>query len=140
MDERKVLERLSEVPITRWNMKGQNPNVHHLGPVAQDFHAAFGLGEDDEHINTGDALDVAFAAIQGLYQVVQEKEEQVAAYQQQVDTLHQQNEDLAARVTALEQAAGPGQTSGPSIAWLLLGGLLVVGVVLGQRRRKGGAL
>jgi hypothetical protein len=34
--------------------------------MAQDFHAAFGLGADDKHIATVDADGVALAAIQGL--------------------------------------------------------------------------
>jgi len=45
----------------------------HLGPVAQDFHAAFGLGTDDKHIATVDADGVALAAIQGLNQKVMEE-------------------------------------------------------------------
>ena len=38
-----------------------------MGPTAQDFYAAFGLGEDERHISTVDADGVALAAIQGLY-------------------------------------------------------------------------
>jgi hypothetical protein len=34
--------------------------------MAQDFYAAFGLGEDDKHITTSDEGGVALAAIQGL--------------------------------------------------------------------------
>jgi beta-xylosidase len=45
--------------------------VRHLGPVAQDFHAAFGLGSDDRHIATVDADGVALAAIQGLNRKVE---------------------------------------------------------------------
>ena len=36
--------------------------------MAQDFHAAFGLGIDDKHISDGDMDGVALAAIQGLNQ------------------------------------------------------------------------
>ncbi len=141
VDEREILDRLNRVPITRWNMKGQDPNVHHLGPVAQDFYAAFGLGEDDEHINTGDAQGVAFAAIQGLYQVVQEKETQITAQQVQIDALHQENDDLAARVAALERTAGASRSSQfkPPGGWLLLGGLVVVASVMVRRRCPGGS-
>ena len=39
----------------------------HIGPTAQDFSRAFGLGEDNRHITTVDADGVALAAIQGLY-------------------------------------------------------------------------
>ncbi len=43
-----------------------------MGPMAQDFYAAFGLGIDDKHIVTVDADGVAFAAIQGLYELIEE--------------------------------------------------------------------
>lgn len=38
----------------------------HLGPMAQDFHAAFNVGMDDKHMATVDEEGVALAAIQGL--------------------------------------------------------------------------
>ena len=50
--------------IARWNFKG-DANTTHLGPMAQDFHAVFGLGGDDKDIATVDADGVALAAIQG---------------------------------------------------------------------------
>ena len=85
-----VLARLGEIPITTWNYKSQNPSIRHIGPMAQDFYAAFGVGEDDTHISTLDADGVALAAIQGLYQIVQEQAAQIA--------------DLEARLAALEGA------------------------------------
>ena len=93
-----VLARLGEIPITTWNYKSQNPSIRHIGPTAQDFYAAFGVGEDDTHISTLDADGVALAAIQGLYQLVQEQEAQIAA-------LQQQNANLEARLAALEGAS-----------------------------------
>ncbi len=61
-----------------WNYRSQDAAIRHIGPVAQDFYAAFGVGEDDRHISTIDADGVALAAIQGLYQVVQQKETRIA--------------------------------------------------------------
>ena len=49
-----------------WNLKSQDPAIRHIGPMAQDFYAAFNVGEDDKHINSVDADGVALAAIQGL--------------------------------------------------------------------------
>lgn len=92
-----VLARLGEISIATWNYKSQNPSIRHIGPMAQDFYAAFGMGEDDRHISTLDADGVALAAIQGLYQFVQEQQAQIAA-------LQQQNADLEARLAALEGA------------------------------------
>jgi hypothetical protein len=54
------------VPVSVWNYKSQNPSIRHMGPMAQDLHAAFGLGESDKGIATIDADGVALAAIQGL--------------------------------------------------------------------------
>jgi hypothetical protein len=97
VDGQEVLACLGEIPITTWNYKSQDPSIRHIGPMAQDFYAAFGVGEDDTHISTLDADGVALAAIQGLYQMVQEQEAQIAA-------LQQQNAELEARLAALEGA------------------------------------
>ena len=61
---REVLEKVSALPISEWQYKTQAGR--HIGPMAQDFHAAFGTGQDDRHITTVDADGVALAAIQGL--------------------------------------------------------------------------
>ena len=90
-----VLARLGEIPITTWNYEGQDPFIRHIGPMAQDFYAAFGVGEDDRHISTVDADGVALAAIQGLYQLVQEQAAQIVL-------LQQQNAELEARLAVLE--------------------------------------
>jgi hypothetical protein len=75
IEPREVLERVAALPVSRWNYKTQ-PGATHLGPMAQDFHAAFGLGEDDKHIATVDAAGVALAAIQGLNEKLEQRLEQ----------------------------------------------------------------
>lgn len=128
VDARDILARLSAIPIETWNYKSQEPSVRHIGPMAQDFYAAFGVGEDDRHINTVDASGVSLAAIQGLYQIVQQKDAQIAK--------------LEARLEVLEQASSangsPAEASlfGGLTIWLALGGLVLVtpGLVLGYRR------
>lgn len=64
VDTEKVLEAVVNLPVTTWNVKGSK--VRQIGPSAQDFYAAFQLGEGDKSINTTDAQGVALAAIQGL--------------------------------------------------------------------------
>lgn len=61
-----ILDRLLALPISRWSYTAQGPGIRHLGPMAQDFAAAFGLGENTTTIATIDADGVALAAIQGL--------------------------------------------------------------------------
>ena len=67
VDEEALLRRLAGVPIERWSYKAQGSSIVHMGPSAQDFSRAFGLGEDNRHITTIDSDGVALAAIQGLY-------------------------------------------------------------------------
>ncbi len=52
LDGEDVLTRLARIPIREWNYKSQYASIRHVGPTAQDFHAAFGLGEDPLRINT----------------------------------------------------------------------------------------
>jgi hypothetical protein len=61
-----VLEKVAALPIATWSWKTQDESIRHIGPMAQDFHAAFGLGESERGISTVDAQGVALAAIQGL--------------------------------------------------------------------------
>ena len=77
VDAQLVLEKLSEVPIATWNYKAQSSDIRHIGPMAQDFYAAFGVGEQERYISTVDADGVALAAIQGLYELLQEKDREM---------------------------------------------------------------
>jgi hypothetical protein len=61
-----VLMRIARMPIREWNYTTQDAGIRHVGPTAQDFHAAFGLGEDRLRINTIDADGIALRAIQAL--------------------------------------------------------------------------
>lgn len=90
-----VLNLLAQLPIMTWNYKSDNPAYRHMGPMAQDFYAAFGLGADDEHIAPLDANGVAMAGLQALYANGQAQAERIA-------TLEQQNADLLQRLQALE--------------------------------------
>jgi len=96
VDSFQVLARLATLPISTWSYVGQDPSIRHLGPIAQDFHAAFGLGEDEQHISTVDADGVSLAAIQALYRLLQEQDAQISALQTRVA-------DLEVRLAALEE-------------------------------------
>lgn len=74
MHGQEILEKLAALPISTWNYRWDPPEVRHLGPMAQDFAAAFGLGTDDRSIHTIDASGVAMVAIQALYRRVADLE------------------------------------------------------------------
>jgi hypothetical protein len=66
LDGEDVLSRIATMPVREWNYRAQSDSIRHVGPTAQDFHAAFGLGEDPLRIGTGDADGIALAAVQAL--------------------------------------------------------------------------
>jgi len=124
VDPAGVLDRVSDMPITSWSYKSE-PGVIHIGPTAQDFHAAFGLGSDDQTIGTVDADGVALAAIQGL--------------DQQDQILDRQDHVLRAEIASLRQelSSAGGGTGGTGVPqggwWALAGALTLVALVLGRR-------
>jgi len=95
---REILEKVAVLPLASWNYKAQGSDVRHLGPIAQDFHAAFGLGESDRTITTVDADGVALAAIQGLNQKLEQRLEQK---QTEIRELKEELAELKALVRAL---------------------------------------
>jgi hypothetical protein len=67
VDAADVLRRVVALEITTWEYKKDPADLRHLGPMAQDFKQAFGLGHDDKTIFPLDASGVAMAAIQALH-------------------------------------------------------------------------
>ncbi len=126
VDSRAVLESLASVPLYEYNLKSQDPDNRHIGPVAQDFYATFGYGVSDTAINMGDADGVTFAAIQGLYEILQEKDTQI--------------QELETRLLALEGQIPKSESPSVQISlfnWLVAGWILVVSVILVKRRFSG---
>jgi hypothetical protein len=102
IDGQQILACLAEMPITTWNYRNDDESVRHMGPMAQDFYAAFGLGADERHIAPLDANGVAFVAIQELHRATQAQDTRIAQLEQQNLDLQQQNATLESRVAALE--------------------------------------
>ncbi|MEW6492881.1 MAG: tail fiber domain-containing protein [Cyanobacteriota bacterium] len=106
VDSQDVLAKVVNLPIEIWNYKEQNSEIRHMGPMAQDFAAAFELGESDRMINPIDANGVAFAAIQALHQQLQERDAQLRAMRADLENLKQQmRETLMQPSTAMPVAA-----------------------------------
>jgi hypothetical protein len=92
VSSRDVLDKVAALPITEWNFK-QEP-TRHIGPMAQDFYAAFNVGMDDKHIATVDEGGVALAAIQGLNEKLEQKDKEIQDLKQRLEALekHFQNQ------------------------------------------------
>ncbi|MED2985190.1 tail fiber domain-containing protein [Bacillus thuringiensis] len=88
-----ILDKLSSLPIQSWSYIDDTSDECHIGPTAQDFHAAFGLNREDEtRISSTDLHGVALAAIQGLNEKLRAEN----------DELHKKLANLEARLSALE--------------------------------------
>jgi hypothetical protein len=112
VDSASILERVAAMPIQLWNYKSQDASVKHIGPMAQDFAAAFGVGENDTTISTVDADGVALAAIQGL--------------NQKVEAVTAENSRLKERLAAVEAVQGEGSaplqvmSAGLTLSWSMV--------------------
>jgi hypothetical protein len=103
VDPGEVLAKVVALPLTTWNYKSQDAAIRHIGPMAQDFKAAFGVGETDTGISTVDADGVALAAIQGLNQKLEETRAENAELKQENQSLAKRLSDLEALVNELAQ-------------------------------------
>jgi hypothetical protein len=111
VDAQAVLAKVAQLPIDEWRYKTE-AGQRHLGPVAQDFYAAFGLGADDRHITTVDEGGVALAAIKGLNAKVDEQQREIAKLTERV----KRAETLAADVVALKAALAELQRGKETVA------------------------
>jgi hypothetical protein len=91
-----ILAKLASLPVESWRYTNEMAGIRHVGPMAQDFKTAFGLGNDGKIIGFVDAQGVALAAIQGLNQKLNEKDAEI-------QKLQQQNLVLEKRLDKLEQ-------------------------------------
>ena len=78
-----VLQELSRLPISTWRYRWDPDDVRHLGPMAQDFAAAFGLGPDERVITSVDAQGVSLAAAQALHARLVALEQRVSELERQ---------------------------------------------------------
>ena len=87
-DGEAALVKIAGMPIQSWSYKSTDGSVRHLGPMAQDFREAFGLGSDSVTITTTDIDGVNMLAVQAL--------------EARTRALDVKNAELKAKATALE--------------------------------------
>jgi len=93
VDGEELLTRLHSVPVSTWNYKTQDRSIRHMGAMAQDLYAAFGLGESDRMINSVDMDGVNLAGVQAL-------ERRTATQAEEIRALRAENERLSAGARA----------------------------------------
>jgi hypothetical protein len=125
VDHAEVLRKVVELPLSTWRFKTEEPGVRHMGVMAQDFHAAFGLnGDRNRTISTTDMDGVLVASIKGLHDLVME----------QRATITRLESELVGVRTELERSRTLFH-SGPTWLAALAAGSLVGGLMLLRRRR-----
>lgn len=102
VDNQAILQKVADLSISTWSYTAEDESIRHMGPIAQDFYEAFGLGYSESTIATIDIDGVTLSAIKGLHELVQAQQAQITAQQSTITTLQQQLADLEARVSALE--------------------------------------
>lgn len=108
ISEREIAAKVAGLPVISWAYTN-SPSVRHIGPMAQDFKAAFPeIGEDDKHIGAGDGIGVALAAIKGLHEIVQEKDSEISRLRAELSSMKKElsslKDDVADRLASLEHA------------------------------------
>jgi hypothetical protein len=112
LDGEDVLVRLREVPVMTWNYLSQDASIRHAGPTAQDFHAAFGLGESELLINTIDIDGINLAAIKALDERTRELDgaraeidalrSELAAQKLRIELLERRQQEILERLDRIE--------------------------------------
>jgi hypothetical protein len=97
VDSGNVLERVLALPLATWRFRADALGGRHLGPMAQDFAALFGLGSDDKTIAPLDVAGVGLAAIQALHAELERRDQELLA-------LRESNLELARRLAEIERA------------------------------------
>jgi len=85
VDGFRILDLVAGLPISTWRYQWEDPHVRHLGPMAQDWAATFGLGEGETTIAPVDANGVALVSIQALYRLVGDLERALTELRDRVE-------------------------------------------------------
>jgi hypothetical protein len=83
-----ILQKVAQLPISEWSYKTDSA-TRHIGPMAQDFHAAFNVGTDEKHLAPIDEGGVALAAIQALNQKLSEQQAALQGKDSEIQELRQ---------------------------------------------------
>ena len=82
-----ILEKVEQLDIARWTYEHNQDNVVHMGPMAEDFFTAFGLGGSDKGISSVDTAGVALASIQALNQKLILKDQEINALRAEINAI-----------------------------------------------------
>jgi len=89
VDGKSILNKIEQLPISRYSYRSENESAEHIGPLANDLHKQFGVGPDDKHISAQDQSGIALAGIKELISIIND--------------LKTKNAELERRIVELEK-------------------------------------
>jgi hypothetical protein len=95
LDGREVLQKVMNLPISRYCFKDDRKGQRNIGPMAQDLHSLFEVGPDNRHINVADTAGIALTAIQ---QIVRDKDAQIAELEKRLLAMEKRLENLTQNI------------------------------------------
>jgi len=101
LDGDAILKKISRLPLTRWNYKGQAEQ--HIGPVAQDFYRIFQVGENDKTISTIDPSGIALIGVQELYKKWKTAEKRIETLQSTIQSQEERLRSLEEKINQLSK-------------------------------------
>ena len=104
VDGETVLEKLGAMPVRSWSYREEGDSVRHVGPTAQDFRNAFGLGDTDKAIASVDADGVSLAGIKALVRRTDDLRRQNGNLRRENEDLRAMLGDVLRRLAELEAA------------------------------------
>jgi hypothetical protein len=93
LDDAAVLAKVAALPVSAWSYTSER-GIRHVGPMAQDFYAAFRVGEDDRHITSIDEDGIALAAIKALAKENRSLQAETRALHRENDGLRMENREI----------------------------------------------
>jgi hypothetical protein len=87
VDPSDLFARALQLPVYQWSYIGRPASERHIGPMAEDFHALFGLGGDAARLAPSDVAGVALVAVQELATQVEQRKRDIAEIRARIDAL-----------------------------------------------------
>ena len=110
VDSNDILMRLRDLAVAEWTYNRDPDGLRHLGPMAEDFYSAFGLGVDDKHIAPSDLAGVALAAAKALIERNEEQRDlinvqgkRIQMQDERITELESQNRMIRSNLVGLEE-------------------------------------
>jgi hypothetical protein len=102
IDSSSTLDALVALPLNHWTYRDDPAETPHLGPMAQDFHAAFATGSNATSIASLDRDGVTLAALRALLENRDRRASRIRRNREIIDERLRQLSELEARVSELE--------------------------------------